>query len=287
MRVIARLLQRTGVLLFCATAGTVAQAQPEPSGGSLLGDAWALDPATERVDLSLYRTNYLLPVRYSDRVNPHHGANLVGQPSEDKEAKFQMSFKARVLSAYDRRLGGWLAYTQQSHWQVFHAEASRPFRETNYMPEAIVVYDPQLEVLGLRWRLAGLSVAHESNGQAAPQSRSWNRAIGMLGFERGDFALMLRPWMRLKEDPGRDDNPDITDYLGHGDLTLMYRWERNTFSLMLRGGKGAVQAGWISRKWLGPLRGYVQLFSGYGESLIDYDWRQKTLGIGVALNDMF
>lgn len=281
-----RPLLRAGLALLFAAAG-LAQAQTDPGTGSLLGEAWALDPGSERVDLGLYRTNYFLPVRHSDRVNPGHGASSSGLPSEDKEAKFQVSFKARILSAYGRRLGGWLAYTQQSHWQVYHAEASRPFRETNYIPEAIVVYDPQREVLGLRWRLAGLSFTHESNGQAAPLSRSWNRAIGHFGFERGDFALLLRPWTRLKEDPATDDNPDITDYLGHGDLTLMVRWERNTFSLMMRSGKGALQLGWIGRPWIGPLRGYVQLFSGYGESLIDYNWRQKTLGFGVALNDMF
>lgn len=277
----ARLRALLALILACAMR-SAAPAEP-----SLLGEAWALDPETERVDLSFYRTNYFLPVRHSDNVNPAHGAGVSGFDTEDKEAKFQLSFKARVLSADGRRIGGWLAYTQQSHWQVYHAEASRPFRETNYVPEAIVVYDPRRELLGLRWRVAGLSFTHESNGQAAPLSRSWNRAIGLLGFERGDFALMLRPWTRLKEEPSRDDNPDITDYVGHGDLTLMVRWNRNTFSLMMRGGRGAVQAGWIGRPMIGPLRGYVQLFSGYGESLIDYNWRQKTLGIGVALNDLF
>jgi phospholipase A1 len=36
---------------------------------------------------------------------------------------------------------------------------------------------------------------------------------------------------------------------------------------------------------LGPLRAYVEAFSGYGDSLIDYNWYQNTIGIGVALND--
>ena len=36
---------------------------------------------------------------------------------------------------------------------------------------------------------------------------------------------------------------------------------------------------------LGPIRGYVQVFSGYGETMIDYNWKQTTVGIGIAVSD--
>jgi phospholipase A1 len=28
------------------------------------------------------------------------------------------------------------------------------------------------------------------------------------------------------------------------------------------------------------------LFSGYGDSMIDYNWNQNIVGIGIALNDV-
>ena len=141
--------------------------------------------------------------------------------------------------------------------------------------------------------MLGLTFNHQSNGRSDPWSRSWNRVILNLGFERDNFALMLRPWYRLEEDMPDDNNPDIKNYVGRGDMTAFYRWNDHEFSLMLRhslkGGDdshGAMQFDW-SFPISGKLRGTVQLFDGYGESLIDYNHRATYVGVGVSLMNWY
>ena len=49
--------------------------------------------------------------------------------------------------------------------------------------------------------------------------------------------------------------------------------------------KGAARFVWMTPRLLGPIRGYVQAFSGYGDSMIDYNWKQNIIGVGIAVND--
>ena len=281
-----------------ATAATpTAAPAAEAVRPSLLGARWALDPAVgdRDFDLRYHNPSYIIG-RWSNSPNESPTSPTLGGlpgpvPLDDGEAKFQFSFKARLWEAESRRYALWAAYTQQSNWQIANGDLSRPFRETDYQPELIFTYRPDLEFGGVRWRLLNLGLVHQSNGRAEPLSRSWNRIYAQFGFERDNFALLVRPWYRFKESADKDDNPDIADYYGHGDIVALYRTDRgHTFTVTGRGnvrtGKGTVELEWSTPPILGPFKGYVQVFSGYGESLIDYNWNQTTIGAGILINDL-
>jgi phospholipase A1 len=272
----------------------VATTAPATATPSMIDAAWGFLPDSRKAYVRLYQPNYLLLARYTTDVNrepyePLFDAFAENYDFEDLEAAFQISFKGRLATTDDRRWGLWFAYTQQSQWQVYSDDISRPFRETNYMPELFGSFRPGVDLGGFKFNVLNFGYSHQSNGRADPISRSWDRVFVEGGFEKQDLALMVRAWARIKPADYEDDNPDIMDYMGHGQVTALYRWQGNSFALMGRGnlstGKGAGQFSWTSRPILGPMRAYVQLFSGYGESMIDYDWNQTTIGLGVALND--
>ncbi|HST44738.1 MAG TPA: phospholipase A, partial [Luteimonas sp.] len=86
---------------------------------------------------------------------------------------------------------------------------------------------------------------------------------------------------------------DLEDYMGRGDMTLVHTRQGHVYSLTarhsLRGGDrshGAVGFDW-GFPITNQLRGHVQVFDGYGESLIDYNHRATYLGLGVSLLDWF
>jgi phospholipase A1 len=267
----------------------------KPMTNSPLGDRWAigLTSGDTLFDVRPHKPTYLLPIRYSDRVNERpftpQQAGVDEASLDSVEAKFQISFKFKLVD-WTESIGAsmWAGYTQQSQWQVYNGNISRPFRETNYEPELMLAWHPDREWGGWRWRLFTLGLVHQSNGRADPLSRSWNRVYAQFGVEKGNFMLLVRPWLRLSEMEEEDDNPDITKYLGYGDLIVSWRKGEHVLSGVARlntgSGKGSVQATWgfpLVRR----VSGYVQVFSGYGESMIDYNHYQNTIGIGFSLAD--
>lgn len=275
-----------------------AQGKPATPRPSLLDGRWELSPDSKLGTFGLrgYKPVYFLPAYHMNRVNdlPHSPApdHSLDTPLQMKhtEAKFQLSLKTKVWQGVFGGHGDlWLAYTQSSHWQVYNSLKSRPFRETNYEPEAMLVFDTDYHVLGWNGRLLGIGINHQSNGRSNPLSRSWNRVIADIGLERGPWTIMIRPWWRVPEKRLKDDNPDINDYMGRAEIQVVREWGANEFTLMGRHSlrKGSHSHGAIRFTWAFPihasLRGYVQIFNGYGESLIDYNHHATYVGLGISL----
>jgi phospholipase A1 len=275
-----------------ATGGV--SAVPRPA--SLIDAAWGFLPDSKPAYVRLHDPNYVLFGRYTTDVNtepyqPLFDAFAEEGDFENVEAKFQLSLKGRLATTDDHRWGLWFAYTQLSLWQVYSPDLSSPFRETNFEPEIFGSFRPGIDVGGMQWNLLNFGYNHQSNGRSDPISRSWDRLFVEAGFERDNLVVLARAWTRVNSPDDEDDNPDILDYYGYGEITGFYEWRDNSFTLMGRGnlatGKGAAQFTWATRPLLGPMRGYLQVFTGYGESLIDYNWNQTTIGLGVTINDRF
>jgi len=258
---------------------------------------WELQPETKQGTLTFrpHKQNYFLPFRYSTSPNTQPVSPRTGpapmQDFNNLEAKFQLSFKVKTVEGlFKDRADLWFAFTQQSSWQLYSPDISRPFRETNFEPEIMLVFPTHFRLLGLEGRLVNLGIVHQSNGRSEPLSRSWNRLYAQFGFERGNFALLVRPWYRIPEKSDEDDNRDIDDFLGHGDLQAIYLWKKQTLSLLMRNNLKSPNHGSAQIEWSFPgfrqMRGYAQLFTGYGESMIDYNHRQTTIGIGLILTDV-
>jgi phospholipase A1 len=267
-----------------------------------MSKGWELDPADKRGTFVVrtYLPNYFLPAHYTSRINrapasPTHPA-VEGDPGlRPIETKLQISLRAKIVEGLV--LPGadlWFGYTQRSFWQLWSPQDSSPFRSTDYQPEMIYVVpipEASRDTLGgWRWRYAELGIAHQSNGQRASLSRSWNRAYVGGGLEHGEFGLQLRAHRRIGE-PGEDDNPDLTDYIGHTELTATWRPGLATASLTWRTSFASMRRGSVQLDWTYPvlratstdLRWYAQVFSGYGETLLDYNHRQTSIGLGVSL----
>ena len=212
---------------------------------------------------------------------------------KDQEVQFQISIKSPLaLGLFKNTTDLYFAYTNRSFWQFYSKDISSPFRETNHEPEAWFQFTPEWAFMGFKNPFNAFGFVHQSNGQGGVLSRSWNRIYANFVIEKGNLALYLKPWYRIKENGESDDNPDITNYLGHGEFRAIYKLDRQTFSLMLRNNlessfkRGAVEASWSFPIWeYKYFKGYMQYFSGYGESMIDYNRYVNRIGLGILLSD--
>ncbi|WP_163559636.1 phospholipase A [Halomonas sp. NO4] len=278
---------------------------PEENGGALdreeeatreeIAQRRQLERESTRNPLAItsHRRNYLLPLSYShDPETQNFAAVTNGNSPKDFEVKYQFSVKVNMVEDLFGDKGDlYFAYTQRSWWQAYNADSSSPFRETNYEPEVFLSFDNAWRLFGWTNSRNRIAFNHQSNGQSGELSRSWNRFYLESLFRRGDWALNLAPHWRVPESSSDDDNPDIHRYMGYGDITLARRLEGDAeASLMVRGNPGAGHMGaQVDYSWplFGNIRGHVQYYYGYGESLIDYDYRNQRLSLGFSINPLF
>jgi phospholipase A1 len=288
--------------LLCYDAAAINKPPPR----SYLTRAWDLDgqgnPDADGIRrLEPYRKNYAL-IRYTSSINkapsspsPNHTV-ATPYPYMKVETKFQFSAKSEIGNYRDMDFLGfknfrlWGAFTQQSFWQAFNVSNSSPFRESNYEPELIGTFGTG-NTQG--WKLLNLGFSHQSNGRGQPDSRSWNRLYLEGGWEWDDIYVTGRGWWRLPESLPKDDNPNLTRNMGRAEMIVHWLPERDDeivilirSNLNLHGQKGFLQLNWASPFKIGHSSQLnFQMSTGYGDSLIDYNHWQTTLGIGVVFKE--
>ncbi|MDE2150013.1 MAG: phospholipase A [Gammaproteobacteria bacterium] len=260
-----------------------------PSPKLVAGAHWhlAADPDAYSIvsagsGVSLHKPMYFEPATYSPQYN-----------GKRTEVVFQLSLKLKLFT-FPSPGALYLGYTQKSFWDAYDGADSRPFRETNYNPELFYRYIPS-DVA--KWHHLGIDIGaeHQSNGKGLVDSRSWNR-IYLAPFQaEGNHLIYWKWWYRIPEraktgpqDSGGDDNPDIQDYYGYSEL----HYEQQLFSehllhVMLRfnpaTSRGAVE---LQYSIPGPGDRFfwgLIVFSGYGDSLIDYNRSVTRIGLALML----
>ena len=278
-----KLISSTVVLSFClskALLADTAKAGSEASSDNLNSYSY-ISP------FGPYELNYLLPYSLNsskmsyDDIKPN-AENL------NYEVKFQISAQSELIkNLFHKPVSLNMFYTQVSYWQFYSQSAY--FRETNYNPGFFFHFKPTITHLPLKMYSIDLGGMHQSNGLGSTNERSWNRVFLNITFHlNNDWTLSLRPWYRVHVLENEDYNPNITDYLGNGDLRLSYSHSDFIFSLLLRNelessfSRGAEEFD-MAFPLFHHVHGFIQAFSGYGQSLISYNHYTNSIGIGFSL----
>ncbi|MGE4130403.1 MAG: phospholipase A [Bdellovibrionales bacterium] len=250
-----------------------------------------------RYSLFPHKGTYFFP--YSHNSTPHPDLYQEIETAEHKEGKsfyekteaeFQISFLVPVLRKIaESHWDFMVAYTHHSWWQAYNTAWSKPFRETNYMPEVFFRYferDLKQNDFGFTAVAFDVGYSHESNGQIQALSRSWDRLQARLALVKPSFLVRVSFWYRLPETTP-DDNPHLLRFRGTGEIEFRKSFMKHTFSLQTPVGAQYLSlAASYSYPWRNHLRWVVSYEYGYGHSLIEYDRRVERIAFGLALENL-
>jgi phospholipase A1/A2 len=234
-------------------------------------------------------------------LSTHEPMYVIFGSRDQASAKLQLSFKYRLfdeesaMTRFFSPLGKLhFGYTQTSLWDI--GDESAPFRDTSYRPSFFYQEDNLWRSADGGQRLSfAAGVEHESNGRGAQDSRSMNTIFLRTRWRVNigpDMYLVL--WPKLVSYLERADNPDIATYRGYGDLNVRIGWYDGVeASTTWRKGTHTMGS-WqidltypIRRRILADAGGFVHLqyFTGFGESLLDYNLRRQSqvrLGFSIV-----
>ncbi len=219
---------------------------------------------------------------------------------DNNEAQFQISFKLPLYKNFLRTKGNlYSAYTQNSYWQVYNTKYSSPFRETNYQPELFLEWPSDKKLGNSKLIKTKFALIHQSNGQDVGQSRSWNRTQVSFLLQNGNFYYGTDIWDRWNENPKTDptategdDNPNLEKFIGKQKYFVKYKDDRYSLTLAhqndifnydINHGNTKLDFSFPS-----PNKNFdffIRYFSGYGESLVDYNVKIDRVSFGILLAD--
>lgn len=242
--------------------------------------------------ITFHAPNYILPYYYT--ASPYNSAYTGNTPGDESlkksEIKYQFSFKVPVW----RRMFNlpstlYIAYTQMSYWQAYDKRAF--FRETDYAPEVFISNDINFLLLRqLRFNLLNIGLIHQSNGFGNALERSWNRFyIGAVA-STDHWAVSIKPWYIFHDSTYERQNRNMAKYMGYGSIGVAYKHINQVFSIEARnvieshGKRPGVTLAW-SFPITPFIKGYIQGFTGFGQSLIEYNHRTNSIGLGIGLSD--
>lgn len=242
--------------------------------------------------IAFHKPTYLLPYYYTG--SPYNSVYANNTPNNEaldhEEIKYQLSFKVPLWkNIFHRNSTLFLAYSQMSYWQAYNKSAF--FRETDYEPEVFLANEVHLPLIR-NWEMnfVTFGAVHQSNGQGGELERSWNRLYALILISRGNWMFGIKPWYIFQDSTYIRQNPNMASYMGHGSILITYKYYNQVLSLearnLIEGGGNRMGS---TFSWSFPLtsylKGYVQIFSGYGQSLIEYNHRTNSIGVGIALSD--
>jgi outer membrane phospholipase A len=226
---------------------------------------------------------------------------LLGNPI----AEFQLSLKYQIFGFQNAANPFanvadhlFFAYTQTSYWDLLTADPY--FYDNSYKPSVFIYYPNLIQRRSWQFDFQG-GTEHESNGRGGSNERSQYTAYLQPTFTVDlpeHLSLSFQPRARFYYWVG-NNNRDIAEYRGYADLLGALTWQRSPggeriqLSTKFQIGDEGAHPGWLfdlrfnlaGLSWLQSFNPTIQLqyFTGYGQTLIQYNQKSSAFRAGLCL----